>query len=134
MRKFWLFFYGLPNILGLGLLLFGLLGQVALMLLSSAGGLSLLMAGMVSGLLYAGGWLLGWYIEDNNADIRLEQSMTADEIEAQLNRLLNNVKGRLPEPAYHKVDSIAESVRSSLPQLLDNSVTSQDLFTAWIQP
>lgn len=125
--RFWLFFYGLPNILGMGLLLLGLLGQLVLMLLSTHGGLAYWLA--ICGLLYVAGWLMGWWLQDTDANLTFEQTLTREQIESEMMQLLRRVKGRIPEPAYALVTDIQTSVLGLLPHLVSGKVFNQDLHT-----
>lgn len=127
MNKFWYFFYGLPNIFGLILMLIGLLGQLGLMLLSSRGGLAYWLP--ICMLLYLVGWIVGWWVQDNEADLHFEQTLTAEQIESELRQLLKRIKSRVPAEAYTLVQSIQTSVLSVLPHLVSGQFANQDLYT-----
>ncbi|WP_230658692.1 hypothetical protein [Psychrobacter sp. I-STPA10] len=127
MKKFWFFFYGLPNIFGLIGLLIGLITQLILMLSSTLGGLLYWLP--ICLLLYALGWLLGWWIQDNDANLHFAQTQTAEQIEHELQQLLAHIKPRIPPQAYEHVKNIQTSVLSVLPHLVAGQFADQNLYT-----
>lgn len=126
-NKFWFFFYGWPNIVGMALMLLGLAVHIALMALSPKGGL-LYWWVMVLGL-YVLGWLVGWFFQNNDADLHFRQALTAEQIKAELDSLVRKIAKRVPEEALSHVKSIRESVAAVLPQIVAGSFGSHDLFT-----
>lgn len=129
MKKFWFFFYGLPNIFGMALLLVCLFLQLALMLLTPQGGLSYGYWLSLCVLLYAAGWVIGWWVQDNNADLQFERTVTAEDIADELQKLTKQIKGRIPEPALNHVQRIETSVLSVLPHIVSGEFANQDLHT-----
>lgn len=128
MNKFWFFFYGTPNILGLALMLLSLLLQLLLMIVFDAGvGAILLLP--VSLLLYAAGWLVGWLFQPKNANLHFQNTLTSEEIENELKQLMRKIQGRVPPMAYEKVENIRQSVLAVLPQIVGSQVANQDLYT-----
>lgn len=126
MKNFWLFFYSLPNILGLAGLFLGLLAQIALLVSASNG---LLAWWLVIPACYVFGWLLGFIVQKKEAQLQFQQHLTAEEITEQLTKLLKKVKNRISPEAYVHLQSIQTSVQSVLPHLVAGQFGNQELFT-----
>lgn len=128
MQRFWLFFYDLPNIFGLAFLLIGLIGYMVFALIS--GDISSTLVMLVAVILsYPLGWLLGFILRRKEAVLQFEQTLTAEQITDELNRLLKSVHNRISPEAYEHLQSIQSSILSVLPQLVAGRFGNQDLFT-----
>lgn len=126
MQRMWFWFYGLPNILGLLLLLLGLLLQLALMQ-TPAGGLPYWLPMCV--LLYVLGWIVGWWRQDDNADLHFSQTLDIEATQEALKHMRRQVTGRIPDAAHEHLLNIEKLVLSILPQLMDTQLVSHDLYT-----
>lgn len=107
MKKFWLFFYSLPNLVGLSLAVVGLLLYVF--------GIMDNWWYLIIPALYLIGLLL--VPNDNNHRIRFEREMSAAEIRHALDDLLRQIKGKVPEIAVQRVSSIKDTILTVLPQI-----------------
>lgn len=128
MQRFWFFFYGLPNIMGMGLALLGLLVHIGLVVLSAKGGV-MYWAFIVLGL-YVFGWLVGYIFENKDADLHFKNAITEEQIKSELEDLLKKIKKRIPKEAYEHVVNIKNAVVTVIPQLLaKQGIGSHDLYT-----
>lgn len=128
MTRFWFFFYGLPNIVGMALALLGLLAHIALVVLSAKGGM-LYWPLIVLGL-YVFGWLVGYIFENNDADLHFKNALTEEQIKSELEDLLKKIKKRIPKEAYEHVVNIKKAVVTVIPQLLaKKGIGNHDLYT-----
>lgn len=128
MQRFWLYFYDLPNIFGLACLLVALLGYMAFVLLGADFGSAMVLLVAVV-LAYPLGWLLGVVLRKKETLLQFEQTLTAEQITAEMQRLLGKVKNRISPDAYTHLESIQASILSVLPQLVAGQFANQDLFT-----
>ncbi len=128
MRRFWLFFYDLPNIFGLACLLLALIGYVVFVVMVGDFASALVMLFVVL-LAYPLGWLLGFIVRKPETVLQFEQTLTAEQISEELNRLLKKVHNRISPEAYEHLQNIQNSVLSVLPQLVSGRFGNQDLFT-----
>lgn len=128
MQRFWLFFYGLPNIFGLAFLLIALISYVWLALTTND--ISSTMVFLVAVILaYPLGWLFGFLIRKKDDMLHFQQTLTAEQITDELNRLMHKVKNRISPDFYTHLQNIQSSIMSVLPQLVAGRFANQDLFT-----
>lgn len=128
MQRFWLFFYGLPNIFGLAFLLIALISYVWLALTTND--ISSTMVFLVAVILaYPLGWLFGFLIRKKDDILHFQQTLTAEQITDELNRLMHTVKNRISPDSYTHLQNIQSSIMSVLPQLVAGRFANQDLFT-----
>lgn len=126
MNRFWFFFYGLPNIVGMGAMLVGLCAHLLLVVI----GFGLPFWWLFVPALYVFGWLVGFSIENNDADLHFRNALTEEEIKKELDELLKKIKKRIPQEAYDHVVNIKDAVINVLPQLLNQQgMGNQELFT-----
>lgn len=128
MQRFWLYFYDLPNIFGLACLLVALLGYMAFVMLGADFGSAMVLLVAVV-LAYPLGWLLGVVLRKKETLLQFEQTLTAEQITTEMQRLLGKVKNRISPDAYTHLESIQASILSVLPQLVAGQFANQDLFT-----
>lgn len=128
MQRFWLFFYDLPNIFGLACLLMALIGYVVFAVMGGDFISALVMLFVVL-LAYPLGWLLGFLVRKPEAVLQFQQTLTAEQITDELNRLLKKVHNRISPEAYEHLQNIQSSILSVLPQLVAGRFGDQDLFT-----
>lgn len=128
MQRFWLFFYGLSNIFGLAFLLIALISYVWLALTTND--ISSTMVFLVAVILaYPLGWLFGFLIRKKDDMLHFQQTLTAEQITDELNRLMHKVKNRVSPDSYTHLQNIQSSIMSVLPQLVAGRFANQDLFT-----
>lgn len=128
MTRFWFFFYSLGNIVGMALALLGLIVHLLLVIFSAKGGV-LYWPIIVFGL-YVFGWLVGYMLEDNDADLTFRNALTEEEIRNELDKLIKKIRKRVPAEALEHVVNIKEAVFTVLPDLLTGSaIGNHDLFT-----
>lgn len=127
MKRFWFFFYGFPNIIGMALALLGLLTHIALVIASAKGGLLYWWVIVVG--LYVLGWLVGWFFQNNDANLQFQHTLTAEQIEAELDSLIKKIKKRVPTEALTHVQGIRESVFAVLPDIVRGNFANHDLYT-----
>lgn len=129
MQRFWLFFYGLPNILGMTGLLIGLLIYMLVVATSAlTTGIMLLLA-LIPILCYGFMALVGILLQKPEAKLQFEQTLNAEQIRDELEKLLKRVKSRIAPDAYNHLENIQASMLSVLPQLVAGRFGNHDLFT-----
>lgn len=119
---------GWPNIAGSALALLGLGVHLFLELTSLNGGLPfwyILIPAM-----YLFGYLLGYLLQDNQAELKFYyEQQNVEEIRDALHNLVKKTHKRLPTPLFNKVQNICNSIESVLPSLVNATATNEDLFT-----
>lgn len=119
---------GWPNIAGSALALLGLGTHLFLELTSANGGLPFWYALIPA--LYLFGYLLGYLLQDNEAELKFYyEQQNVEEIKSALNNLVKKTRRRLPKPLFSKVQHICQRIESVLPSLVNATATNEDLFT-----
>lgn len=124
--KYWLFFYGWPNIFGMAAVVIAALADVLIIKFTS---ISFWLALLLVPLFYIAGWLLGTIMQPPDAQLRFNQHLTEEQITQQLDKLLKQVKNRISPEAYAHLQNIQQSVLTVLPQMASGRFGNQDLFT-----
>ncbi len=106
-KKFYLFVYSTPNIVGCSLALLGLLAFFT-------GFIRLYWFLIVAGL-----YLLGYVITPRrkHESLVLKGRLANKDIERELNELVGKVKKRVSQPVFQRVNAIADKIISILPQM-----------------
>lgn len=119
---------GWPNITGCALALLGLGAHLFLELTSKDGGLPFWFAFIPA--LYAFGYLIGYLLQNNEAQLRFyHKQQSIEEIRSALNNVVKQSKNRLPTALYQKVLHISETIDTVLPSLVNATAVNEDLFT-----
>ena len=118
-QRFLLFLYSTPNIVGCVL---GILGLVLFFL------------GIISQfwfIIVVGLYGIGVLATPHSTvyDLSLKNQLTADDIRAELDELVNKVKGKVPKEVLDVVLSIKTSILEVLPQIMDLSSSDYNVFT-----
>lgn len=116
--RVWLYLYGYPNIagsvlglIGLGLLFAGVIGP----------GWPWLVAG-----LYGLGWLLAWQLAPREAHLEISRELETQALLDALEKLVHEVRVRLPHEARPLLDSIHTTLSELLPRLAENAQFTQE--------
>jgi len=117
-RRFLLFLYSTPNIVGA---LLGLLG------------LALYFVGLIDRfwiLIVLGLYLIGVLATPKSPvyNLQIQNQLSADEIRGELDTLIRKIRGKVPKEILAKVESIKDSIMQVLPQLVDLSSSDRNIY------
>jgi hypothetical protein len=117
-RRFLLFIYSTPNIVGALLGLFGLV---------------LFFTGVIGRfwiLIVIGLYFIGVLATPKSEvyNLKIQNQLSAEEIRDELENLMRKIRGKAPKEILAKVEGIKDSILQVLPQLVDLSSSDRDIY------